>query len=131
MLLESGCPPQDPDKLDQLQMKLDHLLEQETNLLLQIRENHCPRKENWSKPRRYQLDSGFGYESEFEQQRFGRLSVLPYYREASCPILIESYFLIGNCFDYLHEDSELEENQEVEFDLRPSKVSGWNSYDKK
>ncbi|GJY03043.1 hypothetical protein Tco_0361195 [Tanacetum coccineum] len=31
------CPPQDPDKLDQLQMKLDHLLEQETNLLLPLK----------------------------------------------------------------------------------------------
>ncbi|GKF55695.1 hypothetical protein Tco_0166035, partial [Tanacetum coccineum] len=41
----AGCPPQDPDKLDQLQMKLDHLLERETNLLLPLKENHCPRKE--------------------------------------------------------------------------------------
>ncbi|GJR53217.1 hypothetical protein Tco_1403738 [Tanacetum coccineum] len=46
LLLEAGCPPQDPDKLDQLQMKLDHLLEQETNhACLPLKDNHCPRKE--------------------------------------------------------------------------------------
>ncbi|GKB94422.1 hypothetical protein Tco_0980559, partial [Tanacetum coccineum] len=32
------------------------------------------------------------------------------------------------CFDHLHEDSEWEENQEVEFDLRPSEWLG--SFDK-
>ncbi|GJU39255.1 hypothetical protein Tco_1192212 [Tanacetum coccineum] len=33
-----------------------------------------------------------------------------------------SFSIEINCFDYLHEDSEREENQDVESDLRPSKV---------
>ncbi|GKC12227.1 hypothetical protein Tco_1009009, partial [Tanacetum coccineum] len=37
-----GCPPSDPDKLDQLSMKLDHLQDKKTNLLLPLRENHSP-----------------------------------------------------------------------------------------
>ncbi|GJY45511.1 hypothetical protein Tco_0434574 [Tanacetum coccineum] len=88
------------------------------------------------------------YESEFEQQEVGRLWLLQYYLEEFPELEVEavlavtnfesmsvkfaiwdcSFFLDLNCLNFWHEDSELEENQEVEFDLRPSE---WlDSFDK-
>ncbi|GJS23459.1 hypothetical protein Tco_0452091 [Tanacetum coccineum] len=94
MLLESAMSPsKDPDRLDQLSDDVGSSSRAVTNLLLPLRENHCPGRKEAS------LAQDLVYELKFETTgEVGRLRSLLLEEEAMCPL---SHRLMINCFSVL------------------------------